>query len=174
MAVAEAKGRVLAAGLGVELGSITSIEQLPSPDSDLVIAVTFRLASDLPSEEPERAPVPDGDILDHVPEAYRGLYASFRQRVLGLDPNVSAAPAPLRKGKRRYEGIRLGSRRIIHAGFRRRGIHLMFELPQGHGLAPEEFVTRGRRDWRIVMLDSPNQLNGAVSLAEDTVRAFKK
>ncbi len=175
LAIAEAQGRVLAAGLRADLGGIQEIEQLPSSDSELVVGVTFRLARDgRPSEmEPETAVEPTDDILDHVPEQHRALYASFREQVLGLDAKLLAAPAPLRKGKRRYEGFRLRSRRIIYAGFRARGVRLMFELPKAHGLAAEEFVTRGRRDWRLVMLTSPNQLKGAVSLAEDTVRAFK-
>ena len=176
MAAAEAKGRVLAAGLGAELGRIKEIEQLPSSDSSLLLAVTFQLAGDRGPSETEAAGAaePTGDILDHVPEEYRDLYASFREGVLGLDAGLLAAPAPLRKGKRRYEGFRLRSRGVIYAEFRKRGIRLTFELPKGHGLASDEFVTRGRRDWREVTLNSPTQLNGAVSLAEDTVRAFKK
>ena len=126
LALAEANGRVLAAGLGADLGGILEIEQLPSSDSELVVGVTFRLASEgRPSEvKPASAAEPTDDILDHVPEQHRALYASFRQQVLGLNAELHAAPAPLSKaGKRRYEGFRFRSRRIIYASFQARGIN---------------------------------------------------
>jgi hypothetical protein len=176
IAVAEAKARLLAAGLGVELGAIAEIGEVRSPDDALVVSVSFRLAGEgyRSYTESESVAEPRDDILDYVPEEYRALYATLRSRVLGLDDQLRTAPAPLRKGKRRYEGFRLDARRIIYAEFRGRGIRLMFELPAGHGLAQEEFVTRGRRDWRLVMLTSSNQLEGAVALASDTVKAFRK
>jgi hypothetical protein len=112
--------------------------------------------------------------VQYVVEEYRPVYSAFRERLLAIEPSLTPAPAPLRKGKRRYEGFRLRSRNIIYAGFRKHGVNLMFELPPGHGVSPDEYVTRGRRDWREVLLTGPSQLEGAVSLAEDTVRAFSE
>jgi hypothetical protein len=173
LALADAHGRVLASSLGSELGRIQEIVQLPSPDSALVVQVTYLLAEN--TREAKESAGPADDILKYVPEQHRALYASFREQVLSLDPHLEPAPAPLRKGRRRYEGFRMGPRRIIYAGFRAKGISLKFELPKGQGHDPvgDDIEIHGKRSWRVVLLTSSNQLKGAVSLAEDTARAFK-
>ena len=176
LALAEANGRALAAALGVELGRMLGVEQHPaSTESELVLTASFSVVS--PAREgagPAASAPVDDDVVQYIVEAYRPVYSAFRERVLAIEPSLTPAPAPLRKGKRRYEGFRQGSRNIIYAGFRKRGVNLMFELPPGHGVSPDEYVTRGRRDWREVLLTGPSQLEGAVSLAEDTVRAFSE
>jgi hypothetical protein len=140
-----------------------------------VLTASFRLRStgiEDEGVETELAPASD-DVLQYVAEEVRPLYAAFRERVLAIEPRLTPVLAPLGpKGRRRYEGFRLRSRNVIYAGFQKKGVHLSFELPKGHGRPAEDFVTRGRRDWRIVMLASPAQLEGVVSLAADTVRAF--
>jgi hypothetical protein len=178
LAHAEANARILAALLGSDLGTVRSVEQVnpASEEAALVVAVTYSLLVDAGIEgdqDPSEASVTTSDIMEFVPEEHRPLYAAFRERVMALDPEISSAPAPVRSGRRRYEGFRVRGRNVIYAGFRRHEVRLSFELPEGHGLAPDEFVTRGRRDWRVVMLTSPHQLDGAVALAKDTVTAFK-
>jgi len=175
LALAEANARGLAAALEAELGEIHTIEQHPSSsDSRLVLTASFRLRLIGVEDEgvgTEPAPASD-DVLRYVADEYQPLYAAFRERVLAIEPPLTPVAAPLRKGTKRYEGFRLRSRNLIYASFRKRGVRLSFELPKGHGLPADQYVTRGRRDWRVVVLTSPTQLEGAVSLAADTVRAF--
>ena len=172
---AAAKARLLAAATKSELGGLISSEEVPADalanPARLVLRMTYGLQ--YVAGERDRGGEADESILDYVQIDLRPLYDGFRSRVLESEPRLVAAPAPLRNGKRRYEGFRLGSRGIMFASFRRRDIQLNFQLPEGHGLPPDEFVTRGKRDWRIIDLASDRQLDGAILMAEDTIRAFK-
>jgi hypothetical protein len=174
---AQAKARTLAIAAHHELGALVKVEEIDTSTKGterlLIVRVThdWSMQSGVGAEQPLGAKLED-DILKYVEEELRPIYGAFRTQLLASEPRLSAAAAPLRNGRRRYEGFRLRSRRIIYAGFQRKGVRLMFELPDDHGLPLGEFARRGRRDWREVLLTSMHQLEGALLLARDTVRAF--
>jgi hypothetical protein len=162
LAHADARARKIAAVSGLELGKITAIEEDLSRDegsNQLVLRVTYSLnaSSSGRAKEPASKGAPeddDGSILPHVDVDVRPVYDEFRQRLLEAEPRLRAAAAPLRKGKRRYEGFRVQSRNVIYAEPRKGAVRLKFELPEGHALSPDEFVRNHGHDWRIVFLSS--------------------
>jgi hypothetical protein len=116
-----------------------------------------------------------GDVLQSVPPDFRELYSEFRSRLLSEHTSLRPRAGPInKKGLIRYEGFAIGARNRIYAGFRRRGIKLSFELPKDHDVPSAEYVTRGRRDWRDLLLDRPSQLEGALLLAKDTIDGFSR
>lgn len=182
LAHAEAKARTIAAAAGMDLGSLVEVEEIAGNEgatTGVLVRATFSSdteRAEVASEgagETARLPVGPDDILDSVVDYLRPVYARFREGVLALSPELRPAPSPLKNGKRRYEGFRMKGRNVIYAGFRTNRIHLRFEIPAGHGLAPEDFITQGGRDWRLVDLTSANQIDGALLLARDTVIGFE-
>jgi hypothetical protein len=173
---AEARGRTLAAALDDQLGSVLGVEERPGRAGvpELRLAVTYALAagpaSPTSSIDGERMGGTD-DVLNHVHDAVRPAYAAFRAQLLALDPTLRSSPAPLRDGRRRYEGFNRGGRNLIYAGFRRGGIRIQFELPDGHSASADEIVRNGTREYRVLMLTSATQVGGAIELARETLEA---
>jgi hypothetical protein len=186
-AIEEAKRKAEAGAdaVGRRLGDLLEVEEIRDSSATLdsvvaLVRVTYALERIDPggARDLVAAGIPGSssaeDLLEYVTDEYRGLYGEYRRRLLEGHPELSSRPAPLRRGRRRYEGFRLGGRNVIYASFKQHGVRLMFELPKGHGLPESEFETRGRRDWRALLLDSPYQLEGALLLAEDTIDAFSR
>lgn len=171
---AAARAGSLAVTLGAELGEVVAVEERVSASAkpELRLAVTYALlrgAQVRAGEGAEGSDFGSDDILDYVEEEVRPLYAAFRSQLLEIDPTLKPRPAPLRKGKRRYEGFRRGGRGVIYAGFRRRGVRLQFELPEGHGVPRSEVIHHGRREFRVLLLTSATQVAGAIELARETL-----
>jgi hypothetical protein len=173
---AAARGRTLAAALDDQLGPVLAVEERPGRARvpELRLAVTYALAvrpaTPTGGTDEDREGGTD-DVLDHVHDAVRPAYAAFRTQLLGLDPTMRTSPAPLREGKRRYEGFNRGGRNLIYAGFRQGGIRLQFELPDGHGVPADEVIRHGTREYQVVMLTSATQVGGAIELARETIEA---
>jgi hypothetical protein len=134
LAHAEARARKIAAASGLELGPLSAVEEITSPhggEDHIALRVTYMTGS--AREQPKELVSSDQDddsILEHVDAEVRPIYARFRQRLLEVEPRLRATAAPLRKGKRRYEGFRVRSRNIVYAGFRRGAVRLMCAPPE--------------------------------------------
>jgi hypothetical protein len=170
---AAARGRTLATALGDELGQVLAVEERPGQreTAELRLAVTYALGSGGVEQIAighQRA-LPADEVMDYVDDTVRPAYAAFRQQLLASEPALRSSPAPLRNGKRRYEGFGRGGRNVIYAGFRRGRVKLQLELPREHDVPPEEVIRHGKREFRIVMLTSTTQVGGAIELARETL-----
>jgi hypothetical protein len=173
LAHAEAKARRIAAALRSDLGDLASVEEVLSESSEAAcLRVTYRLVSGEQYQASSSAEVlgeESTSILDFVEPPFRPAYAEFRERLLQEDPRLEARAGPLRKGKRRYEGFRVATRNIIYAGFRKKGVRLLFEVPTEQDVPQDELLLMSGRTWRKVILTSVNQVEGALLLARDTL-----
>lgn len=176
LAHAEARARKIAAASSLELGPLSAVEEITNPDGredHIALRVTYMTGSAREhAKELVSSDRDDDSILEHVDVEVRPIYAKFRERLLESEPTLTVRAAPLRKGKRRYEGFRVQSRNVIYAEPRKGRVRLKFELPEGHALPIDEFVRNGGHDWRIVHLSSERQLEGALLLAQETVGRF--
>jgi hypothetical protein len=101
------------------------------------------------------------DALSFAPAWLRNVYSDFREDLLSLSPEIEPRPAPLRDGRRRYEGFALRGRNCIYANFRKTFIRLMFELPGDHQEPDGRVVRSGDRDFLPHELRRAEDLDGA-------------